>query len=298
MDGEKQNKAGDSNEITRAYLDSLLIEMRHIGGVVPSTRMELYGHSFSTPVMTAALSHLNKCHPDGLAELARGAEAAGAVMWCGMGDEAELEAITETGAKTIKIIKPYADNDLIFRKIEHAIACGVIALGMDLDHSFNGRGEYDNVLGFAMHPKTLRELQSFVAAAKVPFIVKGVLSERDAYLCAEAGVEGMVVSHHHGVIRYAVPPLMVLPKIVKAVEGRIPVFVDCGISSGSDAFKALALGATAVSVGSALMEPLAKEGASGAQRFLETMTAELAGIMARTCSPDPRQIDPSVIWRP
>src|SRR3712207_6931307 len=50
-------------------------------------------------------------------------------------------------------------------------------------------------------------------------------------------------SHHHGMMQYSVPPLMILPEILSAVSNQIPVFVDCGIESGYDAYKALALGA-------------------------------------------------------
>ena len=63
-------------------------------------------------------------------------------------------------------------------------------------------------------------------------------------------------------MNYAIPPLMILPKIVEVIGGRIPIFVDCGVESGMDVFKALALGADAVCVGRALMDPL-KEGAEG-----------------------------------
>ena len=293
-----QNKnAGDANQITREYFDSLLIEMRHIDSVKPSTKIGLYGELFSTPVMTAALSHLDNCRPQGAVEMARGALAANTVMWTGMGGEEELEAITGTGARTIKIIKPHADNEVIFSKIKHAEKCGAFAVGMDIDHAFNGRGQYDTVLGLPMTSKTFDEIKSFIRATELPFIIKGVLSEQDACKCAEAGAAGIVVSHHHGILNYAAPPLMILPKIAKAVGGRMPIFIDCGFSSGIDVFKALALGATAVSVGRALMDPLREDGADGVYKKITDMTEELSGAMARTCSSDLMHIDPSVIWK-
>lgn len=291
------SKAGDSNRITREYFDSLLIELRHIDSVIPDTTLELYGETFATPVMTAALSHLKSCHPGGMAELARGAATANAVMWAGMGDEAELEEITATGARTIKIIKPYADNDMIFRRIEHACKCGVLAIGMDVDHQFNNKGQYDNVLGAQMSAKTLEEIKEFIKASKVPFIIKGVLSEQDTYKCLEAGAKGLVVSHHHGISDYAIPPLMILPKIAKIVNNSVPVFVDCCIESGMDIFKSIALGATSVSVGRALMEDLKQGGADGVAKKITAMTEELSGAMSRTCSKDIAHIDSSVIWR-
>ncbi len=296
QDIDHNYRAGDSDKITRQYFDSLLIEMRHIDSVIPSTGFELYGENFSTPIMTAALSHLNNGRTNGMVEMAKGAMAANAVMWTGMGDEAELEAITATGAKTIKIIKPHFDNNTIFKRIEHAEKCGVLALGMDIDHSFNSNGEFDNVLGLPMSSKTLDEIKEFVKSTKLPFIIKGILSEKDTYKCLEAGVKGIVISHHHGIMDYAVPPLLVLPKIAKIANRSIPIFVDCGIASGLDVFKALALGADAVSVGRPLIPHLNKDGADGVQKVIEEMTKELAGVMARTCSKDIASIDASVIW--
>ena len=291
----ERSKPWDSDQITRDYFDSLLVEMRHIDAVIPSTKFELYGETFDTPVMMAALSHLNNIRENGMVEMARGAHAANAVNWVGMCDEAELEAITATGARTICIIKPYADNDYIFRRIEHAERCGVLAVGMDIDHAFGADGKYDVVLGEKMKPKSLPELREFIKSTKLPFIIKGVLSGQDAYKALEAGAKGIVVSHHHGIMSYAVPPLFILPQIAKVINQQIPVFVDCGIMSGMDVFKALALGADAVSVGRAVMEPLRNNGSEGVRDKIVKMTEELAGVMARTCSRDIRNIDPTVI---
>lgn len=293
---QQKERIGDANQITREYFDSLLIEMRHLDGSLPSTSFSLYGETFDTPIMTAALSHLNNCRPRGGVEMARGAFQAGAVMWTGMGEEDELEDMIQTGARTIKIIKPHQDNKVIFRKIEHAQAHGAFAVGMDIDHAFNGRGDYDNVLGLPMVPKTLEEIKSFVKATSLPFIIKGVLSVQDAKKCLDAGVKGIVVSHHHGILDYALPPLMALPKIRQALGTSMPIFMDCGIASGIDAFKALALGAAAVCAGRVLMGPLQEEGAEGVRKKIADMTMELKGAMARTCTAAVDHVDPSLIW--
>lgn len=293
---EINSKPWDSNQITREYFDSLLVEMRHIDALIPSTKLELYGETFDTPVMMAALSHLNNVRENGMVEMAKGALAANAVNWAGMGDEAEIADITSTGARTINIIKPYADNDYILKRIEHAENCGVMAVGMDVDHAFNGNGKYDVVLGDEMRPKSLLELKEFINSTKLPFIIKGVLSEQDAYKALEAGAKGIVVSHHHGIMNYAVPPLLILPKIAKVINKQIPIFVDCGITTGMDVFKALALGADAICAGRVIMEPLRKDGSEGVKNQIINMTEELAGVMARTCSRDLSHIDPSVIW--
>lgn len=287
----------DSNQLTRQYLDSFLLEMRQIDAELPDTSFTLYGHRFSTPIMMAALSHLNKTWPDGMVGMARGAAAANAVNWAGMGDEDELARICDTGAKTIKIIKPYADEDMLLKKIAHAESCGCIAVGIDIDHAFGHAGGYDNVLGYPMTPKSMQRLGEFVKSTRLPFVIKGVLSVQDAVKCAQIGVKGIVVSHHHGIMPYAVPPLMILPKIAQAVGKTMPIFVDCGLQSGMDAFKCLALGATSVSVGRKIMEYLHESGAAGVKQGIEELTAQLSVAMARTGSYSLDTIDPSVLWR-
>ena len=287
--------SSNPDTITRDYFDSLLLETRYIGSDIPSTKMELFGQEFDTPIMTAALSHLHN-PADGMAVYGKGAALSNAAHWVGMGEDAELESVVATGAKSIKIIKPHADNREVFRKIEHAVKVGCFAVGMDTDHAFNSNGGYDDVFGLPMRPKSVEELAEFVQAAGVPFIVKGVMSPRDAEKCAKAGCAGMVVSHHHGMVQYSVPPLMVLPEIISAVGDSMPVFVDCGIISGMDAYKCLALGAKAVSVGRHLM-PLLKDGAQAVSDRINEMTTELAGIMARTGVKSLDDMDPTVIHR-
>lgn len=289
---------GNSVRITRDYIDSLLIEMRAIDSIEASTKMELFGEPFTTPVMVAALSGLDNIRPNGMVEVAKGAAAAGAVMWAGIGEESELRAMIETGAKTVKIIKPYADTDLIFEKIAQAEKYGAFAVGMDIDFVFGSKKQKGNAQGKPVSPKALDDIKSYIKATKLPFILKGVLSEQDAKKSLEAGAAGIVVSHHTGaVLDYAVPPLMILPRIVKVIDRKIPIFVDCSISSGTDAFKALALGAKAVSVGRAVMAGLASDGADGVRKVIEGITEELQRVMNITGSADCNSIDPDIIWR-
>ena len=284
----------NSDKITRDYFDSLLIEPRYIDSDLPSTKLELYGKTFDTPIMTAALSHLGNTAENGMVIYAQAAAKANAVHWVGMGEDKELEDICATGAATIKIIKPHADNKEVFRKIEHAKKAGCFAVGMDIDHAFNGSGGYDNVLGLPMKAKSTEELADFVKAAEIPFIVKGVLSTKDAEKCLKAGCKGIQLSHHHGIMSYAVPPLMMLKEILEVVRGEIPVFIDCGIESGMDVYKCLALGATAVSVGRHLM-PLLKKGSDVTADRIKEMTGQLAATMARTGVKDLNSFDASVI---
>ena len=289
-------RPGDSDAITRAFFDSLLVETRYMDAALPSTKFELFGETFDTPIMTAALSHLRVPNGNGLVIYAQAAAACNAVHWFGMGEDRDLEDIIATGARTIKVIKPHADNAEVFRRIRHAVAAGCFAVGMDIDHAFNGTGGYDNVFGLPMKPKSTAEMRSFVQAAGVPFIVKGVLSPSDAKKCLEAGVAGIVLSHHGGRVAYSIPPLLALEQIADVVKGRMKIFIDCGVVSGMDAYKCLALGADAVSVGRHLM-PLLRDGVDATAKRIQAMTAELAGVMAATGVTELKKMDPTVIHR-
>lgn len=283
-----------SDDITREYFDSMLITPRYLDGDIASTKINMFGRDFATPVMTAALSHLHKICDNAMCEFALGAKKSGALHFVGMCEDDELTQILETGADTVKIIKPHKDDAKVFDKISRAAKGGAFAVGMDIDHAIAPNGDYDNIFGLEMRPKSAAMLAEYVKAAKVPFIVKGVLSAADAEKSVEAGAAAVLVSHHHGMMDCMVPPLMILPEIINAVNGQAKIIVDCGIQNGMDVFKALALGADAVCVGRHLMDPL-KDGSDGVSGEINRITDELAAVMARTGARTIDEIDPSVI---
>ena len=294
--GNLRRKPEDSNLLTERYFEKILVETRYLDAVIPDTSVELFGKTFATPVMTAALSHIPGKDGDGMVQMAQGAAEAGALTWVGMTTLEQYGEIAQTGAPLVRIIKPYKDEREIFSRIEQAEEEGAVAVGMDIDHSFNKRGQPDSVLGMPMSPKTTKDIASYCKRTKLPFLLKGVLSAQDAQKCLDAGVGGILVSHHHGIMASAVPALLVLPEIVKTVQGKIPVFVDGSFENGMDVFKALALGADAVCVGRALMPPIQQQGAEGCRQTIQDITDELAAAMARTGSRDIKHIDPSLLW--
>ena len=284
--------SGDSMALNRRYLDHLVVEGRIVGAVHPTAKTELFGRAFETPIMTAALSHLKA----GMAAFARGAKAAGAACCIGMGSTEELESVLQTGAGIIKIIKPYADPEEIFSRLACAEKFGALAVGMDVEHAVNVRDDGDSVvLGQQMKLPTLEELKSYVRFTRLPFLIKGALSVHDALACRDLGCRGVILSHHNGLMRWAAPPAMLLPEIRKAVGRELTLIADGGIADGFDAFKALALGADAVSVGRPLMAPLEEAGADGVAAVLSAMTGELKAMMVRTGAASLAQIDSGVI---
>lgn len=294
-----QSIRGDSNLITRQYLDSILIEERLVNSKLADSSVCVFGHHYHTPIMSAAFSHLQSYSNGEVAAvaMATGMRNAGALNWWGMSNDSEMESIFQTGADTVKIVKPFADESLIFHEIEFAVQHGAIAVGMDIDHCYSSNGRYDNVLGYEMRPKTQERIHKYVlAAGETPFIVKGVLSVDDAKRCVEAGAKGLMVSHHHGIIDYAVPPLMVLPDIRKEIGNDIELFVDCGMDSAMDVYKALALGANAVSVSRHILHFLKEDGSSGVKSRIDEMTLNLVSIMSRTGAENIDDISSSVLW--
>lgn len=283
---------GDSVQIAREYLDSLLVESRIVGAERPSSAFHFLGETFETPIMTAALSHID------LPAMAEGARQAGACVSIGMGENEEMGRVLQTGARVIKIIKPYADPRMILSRLEYAREHGALAVGMDVEHAVNVEDAEDSVVaGFPMKLPSLQELKGYVRAAGLPFFIKGALSVQDVQRCRQLGCAGVILSHHNGLMRWAVPPVMMLPKLREAAGPGFLLIADGGMETGFDAFKALALGADAVTVGRPLMEPLKQEGAAGVRRVLRAMTGQLQAMMLRTGSKDLKHIDPAVIWR-
>ena len=117
--------------------------------------------------------------------------------------------------------------------------------------------------------------------AEMPVILKGILSVKGAMKALEAGVDGIIVSNHGGrVLDDCLSGIEVLEDIVKAVDGRMKIFVDGGFRNGNDVFKALALGADGVLIGRPISHAVIGDGANGVKLYLEKIQLELKEAMA------------------
>ncbi|MCR5830255.1 MAG: alpha-hydroxy-acid oxidizing protein [Lachnospiraceae bacterium] len=288
----------DANVITRKYMDSILIESRYIDSVTADLTTEFFGGKFSCPVMTPAFSHLGQYagrELTGLEEYSIAAKNCNILNFCGMMENDLFQKIIDTGAKTVRIVKPYADNGKVRDQFAYAEAAGAFAVGMDIDHIFGANG-YDNVVGEDMTFQTSDMIRSYIESTKLPFVIKGVLSVADAVKSAELGAKAIIVSHHHGRVPYAVPPMMVLPDISRALMGKdVKIIVDCGIGSGADVFKALALGADAAAIGRSMLPSLEKEGAAGVEKYVGKIASELRYIMSSAGFAAVSDVDSSVL---
>jgi 4-hydroxymandelate oxidase len=117
-------------------------------------------------------------------------------------------------------------------------------------------------------------------ATRMKVFLKGIVTREDAEVAVLNGVDGVIVSNHGGRAEESLrSTLESLPEVVGACAGKIPVLIDGGIRRGTDIFKALALGATAVGIGRPYAWGLAAFGQPGVEAVLDILTRELATVM-------------------
>lgn len=145
---------------------------------------------------------------------------------------------------------------------------------------------------------TWSDLDWLRAETSLPIVLKGVLHPEDAREAQERGVDGIAVSNHGGrQIDGAIAAIDALPAIADAVGDELAVLLDSGVRSGSDAVKALALGADAVLLGRPYLWGLALEGSEGVEKVLRHFLAELDLTMALAGCTAPSQLEPGMLTR-
>lgn len=133
-------------------------------------------------------------------------------------------------------------------------------------------------------------------ATPMPLVIKGIVTREDAQLAVEQGVNGIIVSNHGGRAEESGRgTIECLPEVVEGVQGRIPVLVDGGFRRGTDIFKALALGASAVAVARPYLWGLGAFGQPGVEAVLDILRRELQTIMRQAGTLTIREINRSFI---
>ncbi len=131
-----------------------------------------------------------------------------------------------------------------------------------------------------------------------PIILAGIQTVADAQMAVSRGFDGIVVSNERG--RRGPRPvgtIDVLPAIADAVGGKVPVLFGSGVCTGTDVYRALALGAEAVLIGRPYVHGLALGGEAGVRHVLRTLLAELDITLAIAGVADYRKLDPSALVR-
>jgi isopentenyl diphosphate isomerase/L-lactate dehydrogenase-like FMN-dependent dehydrogenase len=287
---------GASVRLNRRYLDSLFFETKFFDPVEVDTSFTIFGAKLKTPVFCSPISKADYMLDTDLAEIAKGVSKAGALMMLGIGGSHELQSAIDTGGPVVKMVKPYRETDSIYKKVRDAESRGCVAVGMDIDHFYGRlRGDIvdrDEVFG----PQSTDELKELISQAKLPFIIKGVLSVSDAEKAAQLSASAVIVSNHgKSSIDFSLPSMVALPRIVESVGNTLTVLVDTGFKTGNDILKALAFEAKAVGFASSMILACAADGAAGVELLINKITTELRRTMAATGCPDLKAIDRSII---
>lgn len=251
------------------------------------TSFEIFGRTYKAPIFAAPIGAMKLHYGDKYDDLeynnilVPACADAGIAAFTGDGVNAAVmqgatEAIRAKDGKGIPTVKPW-DVNTLQEKLELIKASGSFAVAMDIDAA--GLPFLKNLTPPA-GSKTTEELAEIVKAAGVPFILKGIMTVKGALKAKEAGASAIVVSNHGGRVLDQCPSTAeVLEEIVQAVGKDMKIFVDGGLRSGVDIFKALALGADAVLIGRPYVTAVYGGGAEGVATYTEKLTTELADTM-------------------
>ena len=253
----------------------------------PDARFTMFGRTFTAPIFAAPLGAIDLHYgpkykdPEYNSILIKACYDYGVMALTGDGVDPQIMLRSAEDMKAVDgvgcpIIKPW-NKEAVFAKLDVLNEAGIFCAGMDVD----GAG-----LPFlkAMNPnagsKSVAEMSEITAYAKMPFIVKGIMTARGAEKAVEAGAAGIVVSNHGGRVQGGVASTAeVLPEIADAVKGKTVILVDGGIRSGVDVFRALALGADGVLIGRPILPMIYAAGEEGFKVYMDKIVGELKSTM-------------------
>jgi len=287
------------------------------------TSCAVFGGRWPSPIYLSAVSGMRAFHPEAEVAVARAARTRSVQLMLSTGSSCAPEQVTEArGAPLWQQLYPTDDWEVTRGIVKRAEAAGSSAIALTVDGAAEPRfnqtlrnamladsrecsachlnNRHDMWLKAPMFagldvsrvtrlrpasvtPGYLDRLRQLVRGR---LIVKGVVTGEDAALALEHGADAVVVSNHGGrneeTLRATVD---CLPEVVAAVGGRVPVFIDGGFRRGTDVFKALALGATAVGLGRPQAWGLAAFGQPGVEAVIDILNRELGAIMRQAGTP-------------
>ncbi|KAM7294339.1 hydroxyacid oxidase 1 [Ixodes scapularis] len=267
----------------------------------------LGSQKLSMPIGISPTGFQKFAHPEGEKATARAAHKAATVMILSTMSTTSIEDVAAAAPEGLRWFQLYMfkDRDTSKDLVQRAEKAGYQAVVLTVDTPLTGNRIFDrnkltplgnlavtiaegvagllDLSGHAYENTSLFDasltwddvkwLKSFT---KLPVIVKGILTAEDAKEAVSNGVAAIFVSNHGGrQLDTVTSTIEALPEIIRAVEGQVEVYLDGGIRHGTDAIKALALGAKAVFVGRPVLWGLAYNGEEGVTQMLEILRKEL-----------------------
>ncbi|KAF9588991.1 hypothetical protein IFM89_017670 [Coptis chinensis] len=304
----KENRNAFSRILFRPRI---LIDVSHI-----DLSTTVLGYKISMPIMISPTAMQKMAHPDGEYATARAAASANTAMVLSSWSTSSVEEVASTGpGLRFFQLYVYKNRNVVAQLVRRAEKAGFKAIALTVDTPRLGRREADIKNRFNLPPHlTLKNfegldlgkmektsdsgLASYVAGqidrslewkdiqwlqtiTKLPILVKGVMTAEDTRLSIQHGAAGIIVSNHGArQLDYVPATISCLEEVVKAAQGRIPVFLDGGVRRGTDVFKALALGASGIFIGRPVLYSLAVEGEAGVKNVLQMLRDEFELTMA------------------
>lgn len=270
------------------------------------TSVEIFGRSFKYPIFAGPVGAVKMHYSDRYDDasynniLVSACAEAGIAAFTGDGTdpmvmEHACSAIKNSSGAGIPTVKPW-NMETIKEKLALVRSSKAFACAMDID----GAGlPFLKNLDPPAGNKSADELHAVAEEAGVPFIVKGIMTVKGAIKAVEAGASGIIVSNHGGRVLDQCPATAeVLAEIADAVRGKITIFVDGGIRSGTDVFKALAMGADAVVIARPYVTAVYGGGAEGVRLYTEKIGEELRDAMLMCGAASLKDIDRSMVRLP
>lgn len=303
-----------------------LIDVSHV-----DTKVQLFGNTWDSPIFICPTGAQKMFNPEGEVAVARAAKAKGALQILSTVTSYSVEDVMKArgGPVWYQLYAPekWESAEHIVKRVE-AAGCPALALTVDLlggrntetflrarradkrlcSDCHNGEPGRDlsirpmfqgiDLNKFVMNSPTMTWdfVEKLKKATKMKVLLKGLETQEDATAALEHGVDGIIVSNHGGrSLESGRATIESLPEVVAAVNGRIPVLVDGGVRRGTDAIKALALGASAVGIGRPYLWGLSAFGQPGVERVLDILNAELQLAMRQCGRTSIAKIDKTTI---
>jgi 4-hydroxymandelate oxidase len=289
-------------------------------------RVDLFGTTYASPIFLCPTGGERSFHADGELAVARAARARNTLQILSTSTSTPVEEVNATLGRPVwyQLYAPskWEACEQLLRRVQ-ASGCTVIALTVD---NTTGRNSETYL---RTRPKDLKACGGCHAGGAGPttrerrmyegidmtgvsspnpamdwvfverlrkfwtgkFVIKGIDTREDARLAVDHGLDGILVSNHGGrATETGRATIQALPEVVAEVGGRVPVFLDGGVRRGTDVFKALALGATAVGIGRPFLWGLGAFGQAGVDRVLEILQGELKLVMGNCGTRTPADI--------
>lgn len=287
-------------------------------------RINLFGTEWESPIFLCPLGGQKMFNPDGEVATARAAKSKHALQILSTQTSASVEEVGQALGRPpwyqLYMPQKWEDTEKLVHRVEEA-GCPVMAWTIDLlggrntetatrlartdtrnclschvagpngnglDRTPSHRPMFTSLSGTAINPSsaTWEHVDRLKKLTRMKLLLKGVETREDAKLAREHGVDGIIVSNHGGRAAEDLrPTIESLPEVIDGAGSQIPVLVDGGVRRGTDAYKALALGARAVGIGRPYVWGLSAFGQAGVERVLDILHAELQLTMRQCGTP-------------